>query len=781
MYRQLCKQIRRYSAGVKVSDEVRHAVESNIPVVALESTIITHGLPYPENIEMALSVEDIIRDNGAVPATIAFVHGVPTIGVDKKDLQLLGDDVNNVKISRRDIPNVISRKLTGGTTIAATMILANKAGIDVFSTGGLGGVSRPYSLMDVSADLDELSKTPVAVVCSGPKSILDIGRTIEYLETKGVPVSTYIDDYMKQNLDPSIIDRINELQKSNDTKKLNELNSVWESLKINVPGFYVRDSGFRSPYVWESPSIAANMIFNGKYGMEMENGYVFCAPAPVEVAMDKTFIDKIIDEAQDLAEKNGIYGKHLTPFMLKTLYEKTNGKSAEVNVAFVKNNAELGARISVELSNLKDGKTSTFQPINIVNKKQELKQMNVKDSASVVVGSAALDTTCKFDNTNIKAKDSNPGKITNKSVGGVGFNIALAATCSNPLRPVILITALNTGDIAGSTIVSKFAKSGMNIDGIINISSENTAQYISMHDQNGNLELACADMDIIEKMPNELVIGMINEHHPEYILMDANISIALMNQIINTFPNTNIIIEPTSGVKCAKLGKCNLPVFPNSPIELITPTVAELSTIYDSLKNNEKFEDIDGWFNILDSLGIRADFRERLVHASHKFPVIKKYLQNGVLQQSFQLLPYFRTQIIKDGKDGVLLVQITTEAAKVNQLLSKHNSNYADSRLTFSTFTIASDAGRHDLGVVIQHFPTPEVVPAEQIQSVTGAGDSLVGYLLGHITAGALDFKTDTQGQQSREALVMDSQRAALASLLTVEAVNEEMFGSRTC
>lgn len=289
---------RPFSTPISISPELRQALSEKRPIVALESTIITHGLPYPHNIAMASSIEALIRDNGAIPATAAFIDGIPTLGVSSSQLeQLAAANKHNVKISRRDIPNVMARKLTGGTTIAATMILAHQAGIDVFATGGLGGVSRPWTLFDVSADLEELGKTPVAVVCSGPKSILDVQRTMEYLETKGVPVSTYVDEAMKLQLDPVAY-------AAAERAGGNALAKFWELQKYNVPGFYVRDSGVRSPFVWESPTVAAKMIYNGKYTMEMENGYVFCAPAPLEVAMDKTFMDKVINGALAKAEEN---------------------------------------------------------------------------------------------------------------------------------------------------------------------------------------------------------------------------------------------------------------------------------------------------------------------------------------------------------------------------------------------------------------------------------------------------------------------------------------------
>ncbi|GME76413.1 unnamed protein product [Ambrosiozyma monospora] len=330
---------RFYSAVPKltISEEIKQAINDNKPVVSLESTIISHGLPYQANIEMAQSVEGLIRSRGAIPATIGFIKGIPKVGLSTQDLEILADNrdtnaIGKYKVSRRDIPYVMTHGLTGGTTIAATMILSHKAGIDVFATGGLGGVSRPFELMDVSADLDELSKTPVSVVCSGPKSILDIKRTMEYLETKGVPVSTFNDGQFEMDRYPNG--------------------------KLNVPGFYTRDSGVKSPFTFNNFDDAAKMIYNGKYDMQLENGYVFCIPAPVDVALPDELINGIIDETLVEATEFGITGKDLTPFMLGRINEKTNGVSVKCNVEFVRNNAIAGTKIAIALANLKSGKVS---------------------------------------------------------------------------------------------------------------------------------------------------------------------------------------------------------------------------------------------------------------------------------------------------------------------------------------------------------------------------------------------------------------------------------------
>lgn len=766
------------SSVVKISDEVKQAISENVPVVALESTIITHGLPYPENISMAKNVEKLIRENGAIPASVGFINGVPTVGLNETEIDIMGDqNLRNVKISRRDIPNVMSRNLNGGTTIAATMILANAAGIDVFATGGLGGVSRPWSLFDVSADLEELGKTPVAVVCAGPKSILDIQRTMEYLETKGVPVSTYFDDDMKDMLDMTTKQKLDSWSKSNDPKDIRKLNEFWEfDTNVNVPGFYVRDSGVKSPFVWEDPTVAAKMIFNGKYAMNLENGYVFCAPAPVKVALDNTRMNKIIDEAINLAERENISGKHLTPFLLKTLYEKTNGESAKCNIEFVKNNTIIGSKIATQLCNLKGGRKLQAQPLFQNFKSQQLDENTTPEPLNaMVVGSVAVDTICEI-SSKVKLHDSNPGKIREKAIGGVGFNVALAATSFDRSNPVALISTLNKDDSAGKLILEKFSETSIPQYGLSHISEESTAQYISIHDSNGELTVACADMGIIEKLDDEKVSQILSKYKPKYVLFDTNISVNVMNAILKRAKELGIkvIIEPTSGVKCGKLGKCKLTTYGSTPVQLVTPTIEELATIHSSFAQNGKFEDIDNWFNILDAIGIGSEFREQLVYLGNRIPLISGYLQMGVFQQAFQLLPYFPNILIKDGSNGVLLVQITSDAESARKSLAKPIDE--DSMIDF---TLVSKGGRHNLAVVIQHFSALEVAN-EQIINVTGAGDSLAGCLLAQLAndekmSKALD---NLEERELRELLMLNAQTAAVSSLVCASAVNEPVMRS---
>lgn len=298
-----------------VSEEVKNAVEQGKPVVALESTIISHGMPYPKNVETALEVERIIRENGAVPATIAIIKGELKVGLSKDEIEYLGKGENIIKTSRRDLPFIIAKKLDGATTVASTMILANLAGIKIFATGGIGGVHRgAQQTFDISADLQELANTNVAVVCAGAKSILDIGLTLEYLETSGVPVVGYKTD--------------------------------------ELPAFYTRKSGFEVDYKVENPVELAEAL-KAKWDLGLNGGMVIANPIPEEYEMDYDTITKAIEDAVKEADEKGIKGKESTPFLLSKVKEITGGSSLESNIKLVYNNAEVGAKLAVELSKLK--------------------------------------------------------------------------------------------------------------------------------------------------------------------------------------------------------------------------------------------------------------------------------------------------------------------------------------------------------------------------------------------------------------------------------------------
>ncbi len=302
----------KLNAYLDIAPEVKAALESGKPVVALESTIISHGMPYPQNVETALSVEKIVRENGAVPATIAIIGGRLKAGLSKDEITYLGKKGYAVtKASRRDLPVLVARGEDGATTVATTMIIAEMAGIRVFATGGIGGVHRGAEVtMDISADLEELAQTGVMVVCAGAKSILDLGLTLEYLETKGVPVIGY------------------------QTEEL--------------PAFYTRKSGFGVDYRLDTPEEVA-AAFRAKLEMGLRGGMLVTNPIPEQYSMDPDVINKAIEEALADAKDQGIHGKATTPFLLAKIKDITGGDSLASNIRLVYNNAELAAKVAASL------------------------------------------------------------------------------------------------------------------------------------------------------------------------------------------------------------------------------------------------------------------------------------------------------------------------------------------------------------------------------------------------------------------------------------------------
>ena len=296
------------------SKEVRDALTDGKPLVALESTIITHGMPFPQNLETALSVESIIREESVVPATIAILKGRIKIGLEQEELKELAEDSEAIKVSRRDLASALVRQQNGGTTVSGTMICADKAGIRVFVTGGIGGVHRDFEqTLDVSADLEELSRTPVAVVCAGVKSILDIPRTLEYLETKGVPVIGFGCD--------------------------------------EFPAFFTPFSGIKAPLRMNLPEETARCM-KTHWDLGLGGGLLIANPLFEEKALDPDLLQQVVEESLKSAEDQKISGKDITPFVLEQIVQKTGGASLEANIALIQNNARVGAGIARAYQNL---------------------------------------------------------------------------------------------------------------------------------------------------------------------------------------------------------------------------------------------------------------------------------------------------------------------------------------------------------------------------------------------------------------------------------------------
>lgn len=297
-----------------ITPEIQEAIANNKPVVALESTILSHGMPYPENVAFAHKVEEIVRGEGAIPATTAIINGKLKVGLTADELELMCKAESVGKVSRRDVAVYLATGKVGATTVATTMMIAAMAGIQVFATGGIGGVHRGATeTMDISADLQELAHTPVAVICAGAKSLLDIGLTLEYLETMGVPVvGVDTDDF---------------------------------------PAFYCRRSGFKVDFNAKDEKLIAK-ILKTKWDLNLEGGAVIANPIPAEYELDFNEIESVIQRALELAKEQGIRGKETTPFLLKHIKEMTEGVSFASNLQLAYNNARVASKIAVELAKL---------------------------------------------------------------------------------------------------------------------------------------------------------------------------------------------------------------------------------------------------------------------------------------------------------------------------------------------------------------------------------------------------------------------------------------------
>ena len=299
---------------IQLSSEVEAGKKLGQPIVALETTIVSHGMPYPDNLNTALEVENIIREEGAIPATIGIVGGKIKIGMSKQEIELFAKSSDVTKVSRRDIPIVMSNNANGATTVAGTILLAKLAGIDVMATGGIGGVHRDAeNTFDISADLQELSKTDVTVVCAGPKSILDIGLTLEYLDTMGVPIIGY-----NTNL---------------------------------LPTFYCHESKFEVDFNYTKPSEIAKVMLNQKH-LSLKGGMLVCNPIPKEFSIDSLIIENSINSSMEIAKKNNVKGKDLTPFLLQNITSLTEGETLKSNIKLMFNNAKLAAKIAISFNEI---------------------------------------------------------------------------------------------------------------------------------------------------------------------------------------------------------------------------------------------------------------------------------------------------------------------------------------------------------------------------------------------------------------------------------------------
>nr|XP_022913649.1 pseudouridine-metabolizing bifunctional protein C1861.05 [Onthophagus taurus] len=529
------KRFSRNFSQFCILEEVEHALKNQLPVVALESTIITHGMPFPKNIECALSVEEEIRKKGCVPATIAILNGKIKVGLTKNELELLADKENNksIKTSRRDFAYVVANKLNGGTTVSGTLLVCKKVGIPIFATGGIGGVHRfGEKTLDISADLIELGKTPVAIFSSGAKSILDIPKTLEFLETQGVFVATYGDT-------------------------------------TEFPAFYSKKSKHHAPYNVKTSLEAAKIIF-ANHVNSLQSGMLFGVPVPEEHSLDENEIEEIIKNALELAKKDNVVGKNITPFLLDHVSKATKSKSLETNIALVKNNARVAAEVSLELSRIRKDNKGIKETVKASQKETKKRP--------VIIGGSVLDRCITVLEPEIKLDGRiHDGKFT-ESPGGVARNIADAISKINE-QPIFISVIGN--DTSGEIISNSLAEK-KNIE---KLNGFTTAQCAVVFDECGECKVLIGDMEIFKELTPEMV-----EKH-EGVIKDASIlvldgnppmeSLSMVLEMAQRYQK-QVFFEPTDHIVSEKPFKT--PFWKS--IKYISPNLNELRHIARTLGVN---------------------------------------------------------------------------------------------------------------------------------------------------------------------------------------------------
>uniref|UniRef100_A0A4W5MQK0 Zgc:136858 n=1 Tax=Hucho hucho TaxID=62062 RepID=A0A4W5MQK0_9TELE len=528
---RLCKNDGLYLVHPAVSE----ALAENRPVVALESTIITHGMPYPHNLSTAKVVEAIVRTEGATPATVGLLQGRVHVGLSSEELDYLAQSKTSLKVSRRDLPYAISKGFCGGTTVSGTMIAAHRAGIHVFVTGGVGGVHRDgENSMDISADLTELGRTPIAVVSAGVKSILDIGRTLEYLETQGVCVVTF-------------------------------------GTSMNFPAFFSPQSGFTSPYHVNNAEEAADLIA-GNLSLGLQSGLLLAVPIPKEHAAAGQQIENAIQAALAEANVKGIRGRDLTPFILQKVNELTRGKSLQANIALIHNNARVGSQIACALSKRMHKKTWTpSAPHAKEREKDSDSQSNI-----VVIGGVNVDFIAKGKTDKLVFGQTNPGSVC-QSFGGVGKN--LADSLSRMGQRPLFISAIGTD--SHSDAVLNYCRH-MNTSGVAILKEQRTATYCAVITESGDLSLGLGDMDIHQQITEQYVSQFEEKLSSASIMcVDGNIPVSTINYVCSVAKNHAVPVwyEPTDCDKACK------PFLSDSwkALAYTSPNLAELCTMNKAL------------------------------------------------------------------------------------------------------------------------------------------------------------------------------------------------------
>ncbi|KZT55956.1 hypothetical protein CALCODRAFT_454903 [Calocera cornea HHB12733] len=737
-----------------VSAEVQHALQTHRPVVALESALITHGLPFPINSETAGSLEAIVRSTGCVPATVAVLSGRVHVGLTASERQQLSDIETNgpmVKISRRDLGAAIALRRSGGTTIAGTMVIAHAAGIRVFGTGGLGGVHRGgETTLDVSADLTELGRTPIAVVSSGVKAILDIARTLEYLETQGVPVVTY--------------------GPTND-----------------FPAFYSRCSGYKSPWRVGSSVEAASIIHNNQ-ALGLQTGTLFAVPIPEEHEAPGARIQEAVDIAIEESMQNGMSkrGNDVTPWLLRRVAELTKGDAIQSNIALLKNNVRVAGEIAASLNQHFDPSNKTRNdtsatldgiatPSTVSAFIPQETKLRARPSV-VVVGSAAVDVTaCLPKGSEFCSESTLPGAVTT-TLGGVARNVAEAAhrvlqgSTTVPNTETLLISPVGRDALA--TIVRQgLEAAGQRVDGLLERqhADARTAVCSLVLDGSGHLIGGVADMSITESLSETEILALLRSHKPPLVAFDANVNSDVMLSILRYSGESGAraFFEPTSVNKCTRILDCfvaQLETPSLQRLDYMSPNALELRSLYETGRSRDLYTG-ETWWKALEEMSLNERYRSDLEYlarqqvgnaSAHGNEDLSFLVTEGLVQMAVHLLPFVRCIFLKLGAKGSLLVGY----------LNKEDSKKAGWQ------SLWSDPGRRLVvnhgksgTAVVQHFQ-PVPLPASVALNSTGAGDSFSGAILAALVRTQLNFNL-----VHIEKAVQLAQRCAILTLQSCQAV----------
>ncbi|GAA6032839.1 hypothetical protein JCM8097_000822 [Rhodosporidiobolus ruineniae] len=738
-----------------IAPEVLDAQAAGRPVVALESTLITHGLPPPHSYDLATECESILRKQGVAPATIAILNGRVKVGLSEKELEMLAErgwasrkdgGKNLWKVGRREIAAAVVKGMDGGTTVSGTMAVAHLAGIKVFSTGGIGGVHRgAETSFDISSDLKSLSDTPVAVVCAGSKSILDIGLTLEKLEELAVPVAAY-------------------------------RTADW-------PAFYTAKSGFKAPVTLESAREAAEIIRMSDR-LSLPSSLLLGNPIPAEYHAVGEELQVAVEQAVAESLENGMSrsGKGVTPWLLQRVNELTKGKSLESNKALIRNNVQLGGEVAAEYAKLlkeeSGSSSSSFMPsqplvpgdlaptASTLTTQPVSRASHLSSSSSgpssphaplVVAGALAVDIT--MNPTSSPHQTTSPGSVS-LTLGGVAGNVAGAAHSLLQGEDVLLVSPIGR-DLLGEVAKGGLRQRGMRADGLIEVEKGEGVESRSatcgiLMDEKGELLGGVADMVITAALDGEKVVDQLRSAKPRVVCFDANLSQEGMAEVLKHCEKEGIttFFEPTSNAKSLCIlqalespSLASLLPLERPLVSLSAPNNHELSHLF----NHVAWSEHDAyappaWF---DAITVRAD------DLALRFP--KWVVDEGVAQMAVRLLPIFGTLFVKSGERGVLVVQRVSgvDAVAAWRNLPKKKG----------TVVVLSSAPGE--AVVLRHYPALKLEGAEE-GNVTGAGDNLAGAVLAAVVRG---LKPEVPSDLDR--IVDLAQQAAINALRSKEAVGD--------